>query len=231
MVTGWQKRQNKLSQLICLNTNFYLDPYSNPSKNRPKKISRRKARELKFCEYVWTHARVVKIYFDSSGSSVQVGSRSKNCQKMTNLNFELSWYFRTWISICRSVTKMCANMCFIHLTPFDPNWWCWVELPNRNQMSGCQKMTVKKSKSAKRAFLGGFSNFWVNLIRRIRILQKVWIWTMFTRDTAPQSWKKSKNVKKRTKSRSLIFLCFWHGKHEFQLGFDDFMIHYRETEP
>ncbi len=70
----------------------------------------------------------------------------------------------------------CAPTCALSIeTPFDPNWWCWVELANRNQMSDCQKMTVKKSKSAKRAFLGGFLTFWVNLIRRNRILQKFWI--------------------------------------------------------
>jgi hypothetical protein len=32
-------------------------------------------------------------------------------------------------------------------------------------MSDCQKMTVKKSKSAKRAFLGGFLTFWVNFLK------------------------------------------------------------------
>ncbi len=57
---------------------------------------------------------------------------------------------------------------------------------------------------------------------------------MFTRDTSPQSCKMTKKVKKWTKSQSLIFLCFGlfdHGEHEFQLGFDDFMIQYRDTGP
>ncbi len=70
----------------------------------------------------------------------------------------------------------CAPICALFIeTPLDPVRWCWEELRNRNHMSDCQKMTVKKSKSAKRAFLWRFLTFWVNLIRRIRILQKFWI--------------------------------------------------------
>jgi hypothetical protein len=50
----------------------------------------------------------------------------------------------------------------------------------------------------------------------------------FNRETDPQSCKMTKKVKKWTKSHNFIFICFWvfdHGENEFQLGFDDFMIH------
>ncbi len=93
--------------------------------------------------------------------------------------------WQIWTLNCRGISEhgnlfavrspKCAPTCALSIeTPFDPNWWCWVELPNRNQMSDCQKMKEKKSKSAKRAFLGGFLTFWVNLIRRIRILDYVY---------------------------------------------------------
>jgi hypothetical protein len=108
---------------------------------------------------VWTHARFVKIYFDSSGSTVQVGLRSKNSQKMTILNFELSWYFRTWVSICRTATKMCTNMCSIKWDPTRPgpmwNLWAMIRKPNVR----LSKMTVNKMKIGQKSFFGAIFVF------------------------------------------------------------------------
>ena len=136
---------------------------------------KRKARELKFCQYMWTHARFVKIYFDSSGSTVQVGSRSKNRQKMTNLNFENKLYLTGTCAIWHR-WLWCAPTCALsNETPLDPVRCGISELWSENHMSDCLKMRIKKSKSAKRAFLGGFWIIWVNRVRRIRILQKFWL--------------------------------------------------------
>ncbi len=60
-------------------------------------------------------------------------------------------------------------------TPIDPVRCGISELWSENHMSDCQKLQLKKWKSAKRAFLGRYLTFWVNLIRRIRILQKFWL--------------------------------------------------------
>ncbi len=130
---------------------------------------------MKFCQYVWIHARFVKIYFDSSGSTVQVRSRSKKRQKMTNLNFENKLYLTGTCAIWHR-WLWCAPTCALsNETPLDPVWCGISELWSKNHMSDCLKMRIKKSKSAKRAFLGRFLTFWVNLIRRIWILQKFWL--------------------------------------------------------
>jgi hypothetical protein len=72
-------------------------------------------------------------------------------------------------------------------------------------------MTVKKSKSAKRAFLGRFLTFWVSLIRRIRILQKIWLLDNVYPKYGPSMFEndqKSEEMDQKS-SHSLIFLCFW----------------------
>ncbi len=119
---------------------------------------KRKARDMKFCQYVWTHARFVKIYFDSSRSTVQVGSRSKNRQKMTNLTFELSWYFRALKSICRSVAKFaptCTLSIETHSTRTDDAGWSY------GTETICQ--TVKndsyKMKICQKSFFGAIFDF------------------------------------------------------------------------
>ncbi len=128
---------------------------------------------------------------------------------MTNLNFELPWYFRTWISICRSVSKIYTNMCSIqwYLIRPGPMLLGWVTKPK--PCVRLSKMTDKKSKSAKRAFLGGFLTFWVNLIRRIQILQKFWLLDNVYPRYRPSKMENDKKVKKWTKNHSLISLCFW----------------------
>ena len=48
----------------------------------------------------------------------------------------------------------CAPTCALSIeTPLDPVRCCWAELPNRNQMSDCQKMTVKKILIGQKIFL------------------------------------------------------------------------------
>ena len=120
---------------------------------------KRKARELKFCQYVCIRGRFQETWFQGQRSSVQVGSRSKNCQKMTNLNFELSWYFRTWKSICRSVTKMCANMCSIHWDPIRPCPMILGGVTEQKPNVRLLKMTVKKMKIGQKSFFGTIFDF------------------------------------------------------------------------
>ncbi len=109
------------------------------------------------------------------GQVFRWSSRSKNRQKMTILNVELSWYFRARKSICRSVAKMCTNMCSIHWDPIRPELMMLGGVTEQKPYVRLSKMTAKKWKSAKRAFLGRFLTFWLNLIRTIRILQKIWL--------------------------------------------------------
>ncbi len=129
---------------------------------------------------------------------------------MTNLNFEKKLFLTGTCAIWHR-WHWCAPTCALsNETPLDPVRWGISELWSENHVSDSQKWQkwqLKKWKSAKRAFLGRFLTCWVNRVRRIRILQKFWLCTMFTRDKGPQSL--TKKVKKWTKSHSLIFLCFW----------------------
>ncbi len=156
---------------------------------------KRKARELKFCQYVWTHARFVNIYFDSSGSTVQVGSRSKNRQKITILNFELYWYFRTWKSICRSISKMCTNMCFIHWDLIRPELMMLGGVTEQKPYIRLLKMTVKKMKIGQKSFFGRIFDFLDKSdTENPKFAKNFAFWTMFTRDTGPQNCKMTKKV-------------------------------------
>ncbi len=136
---------------------------------------KRKAKELKFYQYAWIRGRFRETWFQGQRSTVQVGSRSKNRQKMTNLNFANKLHLTGTCAIWHR-WLWCAPTCALsNETPLDPVRCGIYELWSENHMSDCQKWQLKKWKSAKRAFLGRFLLFWVNLIRRIRILQKFWL--------------------------------------------------------
>ncbi len=123
---------------------------------------------------------------------------------MTNLNFENKLFLTGTCAIWHRWLWCAPTSSLSNETPLDPVRSEISELWSENHMSDCEKWQLKKWKSAKRAFLGGFLTFWVNLIRRIRILHKFWLFGHLD-----PSCKMTIKVKKWTKSRSLIFLCFW----------------------
>ncbi len=62
-------------------------------------------------------------------------------------------------SICRSVAKMCNNMCSIHWDSIGPCPMMLGGVQNRNHMSDCQKMTDKKMKFGQKSFFGRIFDF------------------------------------------------------------------------
>jgi hypothetical protein len=59
-----------------------------------------------------------------------------------------------------------STLCDVESLSYDPKTMCQTVKNDKNDS--------KKWKSANRAFKGRFLTFWVNMIRRIRILQKFW---------------------------------------------------------
>ncbi len=126
---------------------------------------------------------------------------------MTILNFELSWYFRTWKSICRSVAKICTNMCSIYWDPIRTELMHLGGVTEPKAYVRQSKNDSKKMKIGQKSFFGAFLCFWVNLIQRIRILQKFWLLDNIYPSYGPSKFKNDKKVKKLTKSHDFfVFL-------------------------
>ena len=127
---------------------------------------------------------------------------------MTNLNFENKLYLTGTCAIWHR-WLWCAPTCALsNETPLDPVWCGISELWSENHMSDCLKMRIKKSKSAKRAFLGRFLALWVNLIRRIRILQKIWLLDNVYPRYGPSKLKNVQKCEKMDQKSKFDFFMF-----------------------
>jgi hypothetical protein len=116
--------------------------------------------------------------------------------------------FQKFMCYLTQVTLMCTNMCSIKWDPTWPgpmrNLWAMIRKPYVR----LSKMTVKNWKSAKRAFLGGFLTFWVNLIRRIRILQKFWLLDNFYPRYEPSKLQNDQKSEKMDQKSEFDFIMF-----------------------